>query len=113
MRRDPKCFLWDIQQATHRIISLTAETTFDEYNADWKVSLLVERLFIIIGEATSRLQHHDQHIASQITNHRKIISLRNIIAHEYDDVRNDLIWTTIKNDLPTLLNEVNTLLKAE
>ena len=113
MRRDPKCFLWDIQQATQRINALTAETTFDEYNTDWKVSLLVERLFIIIGEATSRLQHHDQHLASQITNHRKIISLRNIIAHEYDDVRNDLIWTTIKNDLPTLLNEVNTLLKAE
>ena len=109
MRRDPKCFLWDIQQATQRIISLTAETTFVEYNADWKVSLLVERLFFIIGEATSRLQHHDQHVASQITNHSNIISLRNIIAHEYD-VRNDLIWTTIKNDLPTLLNEVTNLL---
>ena len=111
MRRDPKCFLWDIQQATQRINSLTAETTFNEYNADWKMSMLVERLFIIIGEATNRLQQNDQHIASQITGHRKIISLRNIIAHEYDDVRNDLIWTTIKNDLPTLLDEVTDLLE--
>ena len=111
MRRDPKCFLWDIQQATQRISSLTAQTTFDEYDADWKMSMLVERLIIIIGEATNRLHHHDERLASQITNHQKIISLRNIITHEYDDIRNDLLWSTIRNDLPTLLTEVTTLLE--
>lgn len=61
MRHDPNSYLWDIRQAAQRINELTAETTFDEYNADWKVSLLVERLFIIIGEATNNLaQSHEQ-----------------------------------------------------
>ena len=59
MRHDPKSYLWDIQQATQRINSLTAETTFDEYNADWRVSLLVERLFII-GAAINVISTKDE-----------------------------------------------------
>ena len=67
MRHDPKSYLWDIQQATQRINSLTAETTFDEHNRDWKVSPLVERLFTIIGEAMDGLAHYAPSTAEKIT----------------------------------------------
>ena len=67
MRHDPKTYLWDIQQAAQRINSLTAETNFDEYDEDWRLSLLVERLFIIIGEAMTRLDSHHPDVASPMT----------------------------------------------
>ena len=57
MRRDPKCFLWDIQQATQRINAVDrrlADIRF-EYNADWKMSMTRRApIEIIIGEATNR-----------------------------------------------------------
>ena len=111
MRRDPKCFLWDIQQSGQAILEFIANKTFEDYEQERILRSAVEREFVIIGEATNRLLRHDEELAIQITNHQRIISLRNVVAHEYDDVRNDLIWNTIKNDLPTLISEVTNLLE--
>ena len=111
MRRDPKCFLWDIQQATEAILEFVSGKSFQEYEQQRLLRSAVERELVLIGEATNRLAHHDTQLGSQISNHQKIISLRNIIAHEYDQVRNELIWAVIDEDLPTLLNEVTALLE--
>ncbi len=113
MRHDPNSYLWDIRQAAQRINVLTAEITFDEYNADWTVSLLVERLFIIIGEAMTRLETHHPGIASQISDYRDIIGFRIILVHRYPEIRNREVWEIIQHKLPTLLNEVNTLLNSD
>ena len=110
MRRDPKCFLWDIQQAAEAILEYVSGTSFENYEQQRMLRSAVERELVTIGEATNRLAHHDEDLAAKITNHQKIISLRNIIAHEYDDVRNDLIWAVIENDLRTLHSEVTNLL---
>ena len=94
-----------------RINALTAETTFDEYNADWKVSLLVERLCIIIGEAMTRLETHHPDIASQISDHRDIIGFRIVLVHRYSEIRNREVWEITQQKLPTLLDEVTALLE--
>ena len=94
-----------------RINALTAQTTFDKYNADWKVSLLVERLFIIIGEAMTRLETHHPDIASQISDYRDIIGFRIILVHRYSEIRNREVWEIIHQKLPTLLTEVTNLLE--
>ena len=110
MRRDPKCFLWDIQQAAEAILEYVSGKSFEAYEQQRMLRSAVEREFVVIGEATNRLAHHDTQLAVRITNHQKIISLRNIIAHEYDDVRNDLIWAVIENDLRNLHSEVTNLI---
>ena len=111
MRHDSQSYLWDIQQAAQRINSLTAETTFDEYNADWHVYLLVERLFITIGEAMTRLETHNPEVASQISGYRDIIGFRIVLVHRYPEIRNQEVWEIIQQKLPTLLTEVTNLLE--
>ena len=111
MRRDPKCFLRDIQQSAEAILEFVCGKSFEDYEEQRMLRSAVERESAKIGEATNRLSHQAEHLARQITNHQKIISLRNIIAHEYDDVRNDLIWAAITDDIPTLLTEVDGLLQ--
>ena len=91
MRHDPNTYLWDIQQAAQRINSLTAETTFDEYNGDWQVSLLVERLFIIIGETTvipalAGIQKGRR--GANLTTIPQIIGFRIVLVHRYPEIRN-------------------------
>ena len=111
MKRDHKSYLWDIQLASHRIRELTDDTTFEEFNADWKVFLLVERLFITIGEAMTRLETHHPDIASQISDYRDIIGFRVVLVHRYPEIRNQEVWEIIQEKLPTLLTEVNNLLE--
>ena len=114
LRHDPNTYLWDIQQAAQRINSLTAETTFDEYNGDWQVSLLVERLFIIIGETTvipalAGIQKGRR--GANLTTIPQIIGFRIVLVHRYPEIRNQEVWEIIQQKLPNLITEVNTLLE--
>ena len=76
MRRDPKCFLWDIQQAAEAILESVSGKSFEDYERQRMLRSPVEREFVVIGEATNRLAHHDKQLAFRITNHQKIISHR-------------------------------------
>ncbi|MCY4475635.1 MAG: DUF86 domain-containing protein [Chloroflexi bacterium] len=103
--------LCDIRAAAKFILDSTAETTFEQYEEDQLLRSAVERQFEIIGEATRRLANDDQSTVEKITGYQTIIGLRNRIAHEYDNIANQTLWNIIQNNLPTLLNEVTTLLE--
>lgn len=68
----------------------------------------VERSIEIIGEATNRILKTNPDI--QITNARKIVDARNWVAHGYDSISNDILWSIVVNHLPKLRDEVTGLL---
>ena len=39
--------------------------------------------------------------------------MRNILVHEYDAVRLDVVWRTIQNNLPPLVEPLQTLVREE
>ena len=41
------------------------------------------------------------------------IGLRNIVAHHYQRVDPDVLWDTIRNDLPALVDELKKLYPPE
>ncbi len=111
MDSEVKTRLSDIQLAAERIIEITLDKSFEEFEGDWVVRAAVERQFMIIGEATNVIAAKDQIISSLLGNYPQIIGFRNILAHQYRDVLDRTVWGIIENNLPTLLNEVNTLLE--
>ena len=66
-----------------------------------------ERDLEIIGEAISKLQKTEPSI--QLRHAKKIIGLRNIIAHAYDAVDDEMIWAIIQRDIPELKKEIELL----
>ena len=80
----------------------------EEYVADTKTRMAIERCLEIVGEATTQLLKIEPSIA--ISNIKKIISLRNQISHGYDDIDEVVIWEIIKVHLPILKSEVQALL---
>lgn len=44
---------------------------------------------------------------------RQIYGLRNRIVHGYDDVQLNIIWETIQDDLPELMNDFEVILTNE
>ncbi|MBF1149201.1 MAG: DUF86 domain-containing protein, partial [Cloacibacterium normanense] len=55
-------------------------------------------------EALNKISKKDENL--EITDKRKIISVRNRIIHGYDQVSDELIWSIITQYLPVLEKEV-------
>ena len=72
--------------------------------------MAVERCFEIIGEALNRAYKLYPETVDSITDYRKIISFRNILAHCYDSVEDRLVWGVIEESLPSLLSDVMSLM---
>ena len=67
---------------------------------------------MIIGEATKRLSPEFRAKHSSIP-WKQIAGIRDIIAHNYDEVDLQEVWTVIKVNLPSLLEYILPLLPEE
>lgn len=108
MSEEVKKYLWDILQAIARLEQATNTITFEQFSNDMLRINAVERNFEIIGEALKRIMNIQADIP--ITDHAKIIGMRNIIAHNYDLVEPVTLWGTIKKNIPVLKEEIKDLL---
>jgi uncharacterized protein with HEPN domain len=71
----------------------------------------VERQFEIVGEALNRLTRDDPNVAARIPDDvSRIVGFRNVLAHGYDIVDDDAVWSAITVDLPTLAERASSLL---
>lgn len=68
----------------------------------------VERNIEIIGEAVNRITNY-KNAEIEIQNARQIIGTRNRIAHDYDNISDEVIWTIIIRELPKLKDEITKL----
>ena len=82
---------------------------YEEYSKDIRTKRAVERNIEIIGEAISRILRKDNYF--EIENAQKIIGTRNRIAHGYDKISDDLVWSIVINHLPKLKVEITLMLK--
>ena len=89
---------------------LPEKRDFFEYQKDLKTKKAVERNIEIIGEAISRIVKHKES-DFQINNAQKIIGTRNRIAHEYDSISDEVIWTIIIRELPELKKEIQSIVE--
>lgn len=82
---------------------------FEDYTKDIKTKRAVERDIEIIGEAVNRILKKDK--SFKIEHAQKIIGTRNRIAHGYDKISDDLIWSIVINHLPKLKIEIAGMLE--
>lgn len=111
MDSDIKTWLYDILQSIAEIDSYYADKPkiFEDYSKDIKTKRAVERDIEIIGEAINRILKKDN--TFEIENAQKIIGARNRIAHGYDKISDDLIWSIVINHLPKLKIEISGMLE--
>ena len=96
-----KALLWDMLAACREAEQFTAGASLQEFLADRKLCLAVERCLEIMGEAagrvseTFRLKHPDMPW-------RILKGMRNILAHDYGRIDYEIIYRTVIEDLPSL-----------
>ena len=105
---DNKINAWfeDILRSIDEIFDFLPESRdFFEFQKDLKTKKAVERNIEIIGEAVNRIANYKK-VQIEIKNARQIIGTRNRIAHEYDNISDEVIWTIIMRELPKLKGEI-------
>ena len=79
---------------------------------DDQLSLALQRLIEIIGEAANKVSAETRSQAADIK-WAAIAGMRNRLIHAYFDVNLDLLWDTLTEDLPPLITALERLLRTE
>ncbi|MCW5907340.1 MAG: DUF86 domain-containing protein [Chitinophagales bacterium] len=109
MQLDAVKYLLDIQKAIADIEMFFAEVkSFNDYTGNKLLKAGVERKLLIIGEAVNRFRAIEEN--QQIEQANKIYGLRNRLAHAYDSIDDNTVYTIVVNHLPYLKAEVNKLI---
>ena len=106
--RDP-AYLWDMLDAASAISTFVAGRTFYDFQTDRMLRNAVERNMEIIGEAANHISENFQKAHPEIP-WRNIIGQRNILIHEYGEVKNERIWVVAKERIPELVALLRPLL---
>jgi uncharacterized protein with HEPN domain len=110
MERDPRAYLWDVQQAANAIEQFTAGLDAVGYEENALVRAAVERQFEIIGEALNQLSKVAPDLARQVPSIRQIIGFRNLLIHGYAAIDHGRVWHIAQTSLPPLCETVRALL---
>jgi uncharacterized protein with HEPN domain len=92
-------------------VFMTSKTKNDLENDDMLVFAVV-RALEIIGEAANQITDVTQQTHSHIA-WKDIVGMRNVIVHAYFDVDIDIVWRTIQDDLPLIIEQVETVLNTD
>jgi uncharacterized protein with HEPN domain len=108
---DVNKYLADALESLRRAREFMGSQTAAEFIASLQTKLLIERTLEITGEALRRAAAADAAIESRITGLRKYVALRNVLAHGYEVVNYMLLWEIVRNDLPLLERELQSLIE--
>jgi len=110
MWRDPDLYLDDIETACKKVLRFTTGVTFKRFTHDEEKFDAVLRNLEIIGEVV-------KHIPDEIREKypdvkwRKITGFRDIVAHNYFGVSEEIVWDVIQNETPPLLKQIKAILR--
>ncbi len=107
--RDWKFRIEDIMEALQDILEITKDMTFEAFCRDTKSRKAVLYNLAIIGEAARMLPEEiiDRHPDLPW---REMGDMRNVVIHEYFGIDMNILWKTIRDDVPQLLSQLEAIL---
>jgi uncharacterized protein with HEPN domain len=111
MRRDDALLL-DMLIAARKILRFTAGLSEDEFRASELIQSAVIREIQVIGEA-ARLVSDETRTEQAALAWPAIAGMRNRIIHEYFNIDLEVVWETIRDDLPALVEQLERIVPPE
>ncbi|MDE3091810.1 MAG: DUF86 domain-containing protein [Chloroflexota bacterium] len=111
MSRDFRLYLDDMFTAAEKVLEFTRGYSRDRFVEDAKTCAVVRNLEII-GEATKNIptEIRDRHADVEW---RKIAGLRDIVAHQYFGIDEDIVWDIVQHQIPGLLDQIRRIIAIE
>jgi len=102
-------YLWDILDSAETILKFTSGSNYNSYLKDRKLQLAVERCIEIIGEAAKNISETFKKEHPEIP-WRLMIAQRNVIAHEYGEIKQERMWALVETRVSELIELIKPLL---
>ena len=102
-------YLEDIIREAELALQFIQGYTSVTFRKDQKTIYAVVRALTTMGEAAKKVLPADVNRTPLIP-WRPIMGMRDRLVHRYNDIRLDVVWTTVTEDLPALLPMVRDLL---
>lgn len=99
--RDPQTRLRDIEESILAIETFVQGMNFSTYIKDVRTQAAVERKLLLIGEAARKLGDDAETLCPGLP-WRDIRGIGDWLRHQYERVSSELVWNTVKHDLPLL-----------
>ncbi|MBN8644329.1 MAG: DUF86 domain-containing protein [Planctomycetes bacterium] len=108
-RREPLAFLSDAISACEIIVRHAEELTPESYERDLARRSIIERHFLIVGEAVNQASRLRPDLKDRVTGFAGIVGLRNLLAHGYFMIDAATVLAICRDDVPVLLAELRTI----
>jgi uncharacterized protein with HEPN domain len=108
-QKDNRIYIQHMIDNSQKAINFVENISREDFDNDEKLRLALTHLLQVIGEAARRIsvEFRDNH--PQIP-WKEIVGMRSKVVHDYLNVDEDIVWATIKYDLPSLIIELEKLL---
>jgi uncharacterized protein with HEPN domain len=99
--RDNETHLRDILEGIDQIEAFLSDMDFDAYKTDLKTKSAVERQMQIITEAAKRLGDDAESLCPG-PDWRGFCRMGDLLRHCYHKVDDEIVWNTVKDELPPM-----------
>lgn len=110
--RTDQQFFQDISESIHAATDFVKGYNFASFSKDRKTKSAVIRELEIVGEASSRISLDKKNEYPGVP-WRLLKDFRNVLAHEYFGVNEEIVWDIVSNKLPALKEQIDDILKVE
>jgi uncharacterized protein with HEPN domain len=110
--RDDGVLLWDIIASAEDALRFVADLDEKEFLGSRLHQNAVIRSIEVIGEAAGRLSSAFRNRHPQVP-WREVTGMRHRLVHGYFDVRMEVVWNVVRNELPELLEILRPLATPE
>ena len=111
MNKDPLLFLTHIFESIEYIEEYTFGKDFEEFLEDTQLQDSVIRRIEIIGEAAKNLNDDIKEQYPDVP-WKDIIGMRDVVVHGYFGVDPKIVWNVVIKDIPSLKNQIETIIAA-
>jgi uncharacterized protein with HEPN domain len=108
---DSERHLRDILDSIGQIDEFIGDMNFAGYQGDGKTRAAVERKIQILTEAVIRLESDDPEACPDL-DWKGYRAMGNFLRHSYHRVSDEIVWNTVKDDLPLLRGIVEKALQS-
>ena len=103
-------YIGDMIEFGERILAYNEGLEQDQFLSDQRTYDATLRNIELIGEAATHIPDHIRKDYPEIP-WRRIVGIRNRVAHGYLGIDDDVVWDVIRADVPDLLPRLRTILE--
>lgn len=109
-KREYLDYLQDISESIEKATSFTQGMDYESFQNDDKTVYATIRALEVIGEATKKVPSSIREQYPEIP-WREMAGIRDKLIHDYFGVNKEVVWKTVKQDLPDLRPQIKKVIE--